>query len=179
MGGLLRGWTLKIDLRAWTRSFRFKYAAGSNDADKSKDNNSSYVNLKDLNPNVMPEIHSKTSTTVTRDPDSRLAEVDFPVEGIVVSNTFGRESDMIWGLYLAHVRRTWSWKSWRSGDSDNRQQRQGSSNHHWIYSVYWYGKVPVFRVKWVGFAGGLQFGGAQLTPGSKLGEEGLPPGSRL
>lgn len=95
MGGLLRTWTLKIDLRAWTRSFRFKYAAGSNNVDKSKDNNSSYVNLKDLNPNVMPENQSKTSTTVTRDPDTRLAEMDFPVEGIVVSNTFGRRSDMV------------------------------------------------------------------------------------
>ena len=37
MGGLLRGWTLKIDLGAWTRSFRFKYAAGSNDIDKGKE----------------------------------------------------------------------------------------------------------------------------------------------
>ena len=59
MGGLLRGWTLKIGLQAWTRSFRFKYAAGSNDADKSKDDHSSYVNLKDSNPNVMPKFNRK------------------------------------------------------------------------------------------------------------------------
>ena len=95
MGGLLRGWTLKIDLRAWTRSFRFKYAAGSNHVDKSKDSNSSYINLKDMTPNAMPENKSKTSTTVTRDPDPRLAEMDFPGEGIVVSNTIERRSDMV------------------------------------------------------------------------------------
>ena len=93
MGGFLRRWTLNIDLGAWARSFRFKYAAGFNNVDTSKDDKPCYVNLKDLNPNVIPEYLSKTSTTVTR--DTELSGLDLPVEGIMVSNTFGRRSDMV------------------------------------------------------------------------------------
>ena len=93
MGGFLRRWTLNVDLRAWTRSFRFKYAEGFKNVDKSKDDQSCYVNLKDLHPNVIPENPSKTSTTVTR--DTELSGSDLPREGIMVSNTFGRRSDMV------------------------------------------------------------------------------------
>ena len=90
MGRLLHGWTMKLDLRAWTRSFRFRYAAGTHDVDPGRDSNSSYINLRDLSSKDIAQNVSKTSTTATHEQDMKLAASDNPVEGVIVSTTFGR-----------------------------------------------------------------------------------------
>lgn len=71
-----------------------KYEAGSHDG-QGNESNSSYINLRDVSSKDMPRNVSKTSTTVTHEDYTKPSESDFPVEGIVVSNTFERSDDMV------------------------------------------------------------------------------------
>lgn len=85
---------MKLDLRAWTRSFRFRYAAGTHEFDRRRDPNSSDINLRDLSSKNTAQNGSKTSTTALHEQDMELPTSDSPVEGIIVSTRFGR-SDCI------------------------------------------------------------------------------------
>ena len=92
MGRLLHDWTMKLDLRAWTRSFRFRYAAGTHEFDRGRDPNSSCIDLRDLSSKDTAQNGSKTSTTATHEQDMELPTSDSLVEGIIVSTTFGRSA---------------------------------------------------------------------------------------
>ena len=86
MGRFLRGWSLNVNLWAWTRSFRFKYAAGTHGIDEHE-GSSSYIHLRAQNTAGLRPDASNTSTVITHDQERKHFESEFPPEGIVASDT--------------------------------------------------------------------------------------------
>ena len=95
MGHVLRVWTLKLDVRTWTRSFTCGCTAGSHGADEGKDSTSSCAHLRDPGSKDLPRHASKTSTTNTHEEDEKPCVSGFPEEGIVVSTTVEQSDDLV------------------------------------------------------------------------------------
>ena len=94
LGRLLHGWTVALNLRAWMRSFRFKNAAVSHDAARSKPSDSSYIKLGELSSSSVAGHVQKTSTSATYGRDVELTGSDFPTERLVESYVLARSEGM-------------------------------------------------------------------------------------